>query len=322
MTEEQLHKLKQAFSGTIEFDVPFATLTTVSIGGPAKALLRIKDGLQLQKVLTFVNNEKIPFFILGGGSNLLVSDKGLDSVVIKLENSGITTDGTILTVQAGTSLAELVEYTISNGLSGVHKMIGIPGTVGGAIYGNAGAYGQTISDNLTHVRCLYGDKEVLLTKEDCVFEYRNSGFKSNNLVIIEANFAYPSADSAQLRTESQDCMNLRLKKYPPDVKCPGSFFRNLFTAEVSKSALAMLPSREDTYGKTPAYIFIEELGMKGKQIGQVKIHDNHGNLFMNLGGGTAQDFWTLAKECFDKTKSKYGVELHPEVQLINLPPLE
>ncbi len=114
---------------------------------------------------------------------------------------------------------------------------------------------------------------------------------------------------------------LRLKKYPPGVRCPGSFFKNLILAKVPKEVLAMLPARKDTFGKLPAYIFIEELGLKGSQLGDIKIADYHGNLFINLGKGRASDFWLLAHQCAQKTKDKYGLILEPEVQLVNLPPL-
>lgn len=322
MQPEVLEKLKQRFGALVEFDVPFSQLTTVSIGGPAKALIRVKDTPALIDALSFAKQEKVPFLVMGGGSNLLVSDQGLDSLVIKIETDRIEEKDETVIVDSGTSLQRLIDYTIDSGYAGIHKMTGIPGSVGGAVYGNAGAYGQTISDYLTEVVCLKEDHLVTLFKHECNFEYRDSGFKTNGLVILEVHLQFPTVDKETLQKESADCLSLRQKKYPPNTKCPGSFFKNLFTHQIPKPALDMLPPREDTFGKTPAYIFIEELGLKGKQVGQIKIADYHGNLFINLGGGTAEDFWKLAKECFDKTKNKYGVELEPEVQLINLPALD
>ena len=201
-------------------------------------------------------------------------------------------------------------------------MTGIPGTVGGAVYGNAGAYGQTISDHIKGVSVFDGGGKVFLEKKDCIFGYRTSGFKKNNSIILEVEFDFPEGDSDILDKEAKKCLALRLKKYKPGLKCPGSFFRNFYTSEVPIEVLSKLPQRLDTYGKTPAYIFLEELGAKGDQIGNVKIADHHANLFVNLNHALASDFWQLAHKWYKKVKDKFGVKLENEVQLINLPPFE
>lgn len=321
MSDEQIASLKNKFGEALKENVNFNQLTTVGIGGPAKALLTVKSRVGLIEILNFVLENKIPFFIIAGGSNLLVSDDGVEKLVIKIETTGIEIEKEQVRVDSGTALQDLVDFTIKNSLAGANKMTGIPGSVGGAIYGNAGAYGQNISQYLNRVICWNNGKLEELTKINCGFEYRHSRFKETKQVILEAYFAFPKGDPETLANEANECLALRLKKYPPGVKCPGSFFKNLITAEVPPDVLAMLPERKDTFGKLPAYVFIEELGLKGKQVGNIKIASYHGNLFINLGGGKALDFWKLAHEVVKKTQKKYGLILEPEVQLINLAPL-
>lgn len=323
MSDELLRKLKEKFKDRVKEDLYMKDLTTVSIGGKIPAFIEAHSKEEIIDLFKVIKENNIPFFIMGGGSNLLVSDQGLDKLVIKVATSGIGLDSSILTVQAGTPLQDLVDFSINSSLEGLQRITGIPGSVAGAIYGNAGAYGQTISDHLIEVSCFDPNtlSKITLSKAQCEFDYRESGFKKNNLVILEAKFKFEQDDKDRLKKEAEETLSLRLKKYKPGIKCPGSFFKNILLDKVPKQTLAKLPPREDTFGKLPAYVFIEQLGLKGKQIGQIKIAPFHGNLFINLGEGKAQDFYNLAKECFDKTKKEFNIELEPEVILVNLPPL-
>lgn len=309
------------FPGQAVFDQPFSQLTTLGIGGNIRLVVTANSQQEVLKAVSLAQENNLNFLVLGSGSNLLVTDKPLELLVIKNAATGIKQDGDQLIVEAGTVLQELVDYTLENGLAGMQRMTGIPGTVGGAIYGNAGAYGQTIAEFLTEVQVFTGQNTLTLSKEDCQFEYRDSGFKKNKFIILSATFKLPSGDPSALKQEAEETLELRKKKYHPGIKCPGSFFRNYLTSEIPEETLAMLPPRIDTFGKTPAYIFLEELGAKGDQQGQIKIADYHANLFMNLGGGTAEDFYQLASKWHKKVKEKYGIDLEPEVQLIGLSPL-
>lgn len=299
----------------------FSKLTTLNIGGPAKYLYIATTKKDLLNILSFATSENLPYIVIGGGSNLLVSDQGFNGLVIKVTTSDIDQKKCNLTVQAGTPLQELVDYTISHGLSGMQRLTDIPGTVAGAIYGNAGAYGQTISDNLIEIECFSQDKIITLNKDQCNFEYRDSGFKSNGCIILETKFSLPLASPRRLKKESDETLALRIQKYKPGIKCPGSFFKNFLTEKIPPETLKILPERKDTYGKTPAYIFLEQLGAKGDRLGNIQIAPYHANLFINLGGGTASDFWQLANKWYKRVKEKYNIELGPEVQLINLSPL-
>lgn len=300
-------------------NLSFSQLTTLEIGGPIKEFVEVKTEEELTSLLS-----QLPtFMVIGGGSNLLVSDEGFDGLVIQNKIAGIEQKGNTFIVKSGTNLQELIDLTIEQGFSEMHKLNGIPGTVGGALYGNAGAFGQTISDHLTTVTILnpttHPLQPITISKTECEFEYRDSGFKRTKNIILEAFFKLPKVDPSILEQESQEVLERRQKKYPPGVKCPGSFFKNLFIKNLPEDLQKQIPPERDYFGKVPAWFFLDEVGAKGAQKGQIKIAPYHGNLFINLGNGTAEDFYTLAKEYFDKVKARFGISLDPEVQLINLP---
>src|SRR3989344_800335 len=252
MNGQSIQKLKKRFGNKIQENVPFSSLTTVEIGGPARVFIEAKSTKELKEILTFVKTEEMPFFIMGGGSNLLVSDEGLEKLVIKVANSNIQVHNNLVTVQAGTTLQELVDFTIEHGFGNLNRMTGIPGTVGGAIYGNAGSYGQMIGEHIQEILAFdpEAEEEVLVSQDECQFTYRSSGFKKNGLIILEAIFKLPNEDPETLAKEADEALSLRTAKYKPGTKCPGSFFKNLFTNEIPEKALKMLPPRNDTYGKT------------------------------------------------------------------------
>ncbi|MBI2022239.1 UDP-N-acetylmuramate dehydrogenase [Candidatus Daviesbacteria bacterium] len=307
----------------IEENVALNKVTTLAIGGPAKGFVTVSNIDQLKEALLHSFDYGLEFLVIGGGSNILVSDEGFNGLIIKNQISGIEQNGDTLKVKSGTSLQDLVNFSIEKDLGGLHKLNGIPGTVGGAIFGNAGAFGQTISDYLQSVTTLNPKDQSLmvLSKDECQFEYRDSGFKRNGLIILEVELKLPNQDQELLKKEAQEVLEKRLKKYPPGILCPGSFFKNLFINKLPEGVQKQIPKERDYFGKVPAWFFLDEVGAKGDQLGQIKIADFHGNLFINLGEGNAKDFYELAKKYFIKVKEKFGVELEPEVQFINLPPL-
>lgn len=299
----------------------FSDLTTLKIGGPIKEFIAAESESRLLETLATLKSKS--YLVIGGGSNLLVSDEGFDGTVIKNEIQGISREGNDLIVKSGTVLQDLVDFANNQGLSGLESLAGIPGTVGGAIYGNAGAYGQTISDHLVHVRAFdpNSSTQERVSNFNCQFKYRYSVFKKNKQVILEAIFSLIPADSSELKRISDETIKKREVKYPPGIKCPGSFFKNIIAADLPKEILEKIPADKIVYGKVPAGTLLEMVGAKGDFLRQIKIAPYHGNLFINEGGGTAKDFYLLAKKYFDKVKEKFGVELEPEVQLINLAPL-
>lgn len=300
---------------------PLKDITTLGIGGAARLFVIVKSLSELMEAVQYARQNNFPYLVIGGGSNLLVSDEGVNKLVIKNVVEGITKVVRVLKVKSGTPLQNLVDHSIAHNLSGLHKLNGIPGTVGGAVFGNAGAFGQTISDFIREVICLnpITGETIVLQKDECGFDYRDSIFKKNSLIILEVIFKLDTGESKDLRKEADGIFAKRLIKYPLGIKCPGSFFKNLIAEKLPKEILRKIPKKKIVFVKIPAGSLLEMVGAKGDRLGDIEITNYHANLFVNKGHGKASDFYTLAQKYAQKVKNKFGITLEPEVQLINLP---
>lgn len=298
-------------------NVPLSSYITLRLGGPARYFMEAKAADQIAEAVCWAKEKEIPFLIIGCGSNLLVSDKGFPGLVVRNLDKGIIRKGSKLKVRGGTLLGDLVDFSINTGLGGLEKMAGIPGTVAGAVYGNAGAYRQEISDHMTSVLVFDGEKVRRFSRKDCTFSYRSSVFKSNkDLLILEAEFILNPSDKSALKSEARKIVELRAEKYPPTLLCPGSFFKNLQVSDLPAEAVNKIPKEKIIKGKVSAGYLLEAVGARGKSKGGIKITDYHGNLFINTGGGTARDFWNLVQLYQRKVEEKFGILLEPEVQLV------
>lgn len=161
---------------------------------------------------------------------------------------------------------------------------------------------------------------MTLSKEECQFGYRDSIFKQTKEPILEVTFLLEPEDPEILKKEAEEILSKRLVKYPPGIKCPGSFFKNLVVSEIPLEILKNIPPEKIVYGKLPAGALLEAVGAKGQPLDGTAISKSHANLFINTGTGTAKAFYSLAKTYAQKVKAKFGITLEPEVQLINLPP--
>ncbi len=309
----------------IQQNIPLAPLTTFKIGGPAKYFCKVKSLEDLKEALLWVEEKKLPYFILGGGSNLLISDEGFSGLVIKNEISNIILENNIVKSGSGTPLVNLIAFTTEHGLEGLQKLTGIYGTVGGALFGNAGAYGQTISDYLTEVVFLNNMELETWDKEKCQFGYRDSVFKKNSYIILEACFKLPQGDTQILQKEIAELVTQRQAKFPSTLKCPGSFLKNIpvenISADPANAGLKLILQDKIVHGKVPAAVLLDLVGAKGRKIGEIKVTDYHANLIINESHGKAQDVWQLAHDLVQAVKEKFAITLEPEVQFINLPPL-
>lgn len=300
--------------------VTLKNFTYTKIGGPAKYFFTAKTEEELIKAVQKAKAQNLPVLVIGGGSNLLVSDEGFPGLVIRDKTSGIKIEGQTVVVKSGTILKELIDGTIQSGLSGIQDLYGIPGTVGGAVFGNAGAFGQAISDRLIKVKAFDGEKIVTLTKDECEFDYRDSCFKRNGYIILETIFKLDTGDSKSLIQGTKDIWAKRKAKYSPATCCPGSFFKNIPVENFSGESLNLIPKEKIVHGKLPVACLLEEVGANGRRLGNIEVAPYHANLIINLGDGKASDFWQLASDLAKKVKEKFGVDIEPEVQLINLPP--
>jgi len=295
--------------------------TTFKIGGPAKYFFVAREKDDLIRAIETAKKFKLPVFILGGGSNLLISDKGFKGLVIKLQVTGCNTQGDKIFVFAGMSLTGLADFAAQNGFKGFEWSAGIPGTVGGAIFGNAQAFGDKISDLVESVEVL--DTKTLkikkLSKKQCRFSLKNSVFKKNkNLVIISIVFYTQKDDKEKIKEKTKELLNYRKSHHPISFPSAGSTFVNPEVKIKNKKLLEKFPEliEANKIGVIRSGYLIEKVGLKGKKIGGAQISEQHANFIINLGNAKAKDVTALIGLAQKKVKEVFGVSLEEEVQFV------
>ena len=292
---------------------PMNKHTSFKVGGPARYFVKAESLDDLKKALDLAREKGIPFFILGNGTNLLVSDKGFDGVIITLAGdfSSIEDLGNgAFKVGAAISLGRFARSVLKQGFAGIHKLAGIPGTLGGAIYMNAGAYGQEIGTSCTQVTVLDSDGNIReFAASECGFGYRQSIFQKNNAIILSATFLLPTAASlgkttADLEAELAECMAKRKASQPLNMPNAGSTFKRLSVGAADTPAQI-----------APGY-YIEQAGLKGDRIGGAEVSTVHANFIVNAGGATASDIKQLSEFVQQKVTEKFGIKLHREIILL------
>ena len=241
--------------------------TNFKFGGPAKKIITAKSEVELIGALKDLKLKKTKYYILGGGTNIIANDKGYGGVIVKIAAANLKINGKKIICDAGLSLGKLVGAANSAGLFGLETLAGIPGTVGGAIYGNAGAYGREISKFLKKVKIFDGKNSRWLPRTSCGFFYRESVFKQNPWVILSASFKFIKGDAKKLIKTSKEIIKIREKKYKPGLHCAGSIFKNV----LAKS------------GKIPAGQLLESVGAKSMRIGGIYVTQEHAKLKINSG---------------------------------------
>jgi UDP-N-acetylmuramate dehydrogenase len=292
-----LDDIRRAFSGRIAIQEPLAKYTTFRIGGPADIYLEPLDKKDAVSLISYLRREEIPFFLMGNGSNILVADEGIRGAVVNLETGfnyvHLESDGSI-TAGAGIRLAKFVDFCIGQGRQGAEMLAGIPGTLGGAVIMNAGAYGGEISDHMLAVELIRGEKLVKISKEEGGFAYRASGLQGD--VILEATFDFPRGESEPMKTIRRETMLKRNTTQPVKWPNAGSIFKNPPGGFAAK--------------------LIQECGLKGRGVGGAEISDLHANFIINRDGATAQDVLMLIDIVRDEVRRKFAVELELEIKLI------
>ncbi len=294
-----------------------ADYTRFSIGGPAALLFDTSDESAFVTALLIASERKLPRIIIGGGTNLIVSDAGFTGVVLRYTGSAIFTDDSVLSVGAGAALQEVVDHSIALGLKGLETMTGIPGYLGGAIYGNAGAYGRQIQEIVQQVRMFDGSGLVTVSDADCQFAYRESIFKKQkDWIILSADLRFAGGDVAALSKTAGEIRSIRDAKYPPTMKCAGSIFKNLLLSDLPAPVIDRIPPRVIREGKVPSAWFLEQTGAKGMRRGDIQVADYHANLVYNDGAGTAADLVAVISELKARVSDSFGFELQEEVQYV------
>lgn len=291
-------------SKIIKKKVSLKNFTTFRIGGPAKYFFVAKTKSDIISGISWAKDKKLPFFILGRGSNLLVADRGFDGLVIKIKNQKFKITSTnqnlkIIECEAGMLLNQVVGLAIKNNLAGLEWAIGIPGTVGGAIYGNAGAFKRSMKEVVKEVEIfdVKTGKIKKLKNKDCKFNYRDSIFKKKkNLIILSAKLQLKKGSKNQIQKRLRKYLNYRKKTQPLNSFSAGSIFKN--------------PN-----GKSAAEL-IDKAGLKGKKIGKAQISKKHPNFIINLGGARADQVLKLINLIKTRVKEKFNIELKEEIQYL------
>lgn len=286
--------------GKIEKKVDLKTLTSLQIGGVADYVVQPSDLEECFKLLQYVQKNKIPYMILGNGTNVLCSDDAYHGVVIKMGKlfASMQHDQEWFQVESGCALSQFIRYAIQNGYGGLEGLTGIPGSLGGAVRMNAGAFGYTISDYLQGVMYLDGDTIYYKKKEECDFGYRHSVFCDHKeWLILRIDFSLPqkAENSDQILKE---CMEKRLKSQELAYPSAGSVFKrnDLLPAPVSK--------------------IIDDMGLKGYRIGGAMISQKHAGFFINFASASSQNMKDLIQYVQDLVWEKYQVRLETEIEML------
>lgn len=269
--------------------------TTFKVGGPSKALLQVETTEELKAVLRLLKEEREDFFILGNGSNLLVSDEGYDGYVIKLVGDflSVKLEGDSIVAGAGVLLSKVCTFARDNALSGLEFAYGIPGTVGGAMVMNAGAYGGEMKDVTESVSLLYNGDIVTRTAEEMQFGYRDSIIKHDDYIALETRFKLKKDSTEEISAAMNDYMDRRRSKQPLEFPSAGSTFKRPEGAFAGK--------------------LIEDSGLKGFRVGGASVSVKHAGFVVNDQNGTAADIDELMKRVAERVKKDSGFVLEPEV---------
>ena len=310
----------RTISDNFQKNILLSSQTTFRIGGPAKYFLAASSKKEIVEAINWAKENNLPFFILGGGSNILFSDKGFSGLIIKPQFLGLEfkkEKGSLLAeVGASVSLAEVVSESINSDFSGLEWALGIPGTLGGAICGNAGRLGQDISQVIRRVKILNEnliEEEILVS--ECDFSYRSSRFKQRPEIILSAVLQFNPLE----KNKSEELLNQaqRIVEKMPDWPSAGSVFKNYLVGESDILTKENPEFKEKIKGgKLPAGALIEQCGLLGKRIGGAKIWEQHGNFILNINNAKATEVLELIELCKESVKEKFGVALEEEIRKI------
>ena len=270
--------------------------TTFRIGGPADCFVQLENEEQLMGIQRYLRLVEVPFFLLGNGSNLLVSDDGYRGVILQVgrKMNKIEVAGNIIVAQAGATMAQVAKAALENGLTGLEFASGIPGTIGGGVVMNAGAYGGELRQVVTMVKVVSKDGEILELDNDTMeFGYRTSTIRNSGFTVIEVTFCLQSGDKDEIKAKMDDLASRRREKQPLEFPSAGSTFK-----------------RPEGHF---AGQLIMEAGLSGFQIGGARVSDKHCGFVINAGSATAQDVRAVIAEVQRQVKDKFNVDLETEV---------
>lgn len=298
MSLQALKEFCEENSIEYKLNEPMSCHTSFKIGGAADIFISVRSASELSAVFKKCGELNIPRFVIGKGSNLLVSDLGIEGAVISLSSlNGISVSGEEITCGAGAALSEVCRAALESSLTGLEFAYGIPGSIGGAVYMNAGAYGGEISGAVLSAECMTTDGTLIkVNAGEMNFGYRKSVFKENGMTVIGAVLRLHKGDKKEIEEKMEDYISLRKSKQPLEYPSAGSFFK-----------------RPEGYF---AGALIEKNGLKGTAVGGAQVSEKHAGFIINRGGATAADVIKLGQRVSDTVLAKDGVKLEREVIFI------
>lgn len=296
-------QMLEAFGTNIQFGKELAPLTSFKTGGRARYFIKPEDAEEVIRAVKAARKLKIPFFVMGDGSNLLVSDSGYNGLVIQIAIRELTlVSATEIRCGSGELLIALVDFATANSLTGLEFAAGIYGSTGGAIYGNAGAFGGEIGNLISSVTLIDRQGEMKnVGSEYCKFDYRHSFLKESGDIIVAARYKLEAGDMRAIQAKVDEILAQRSERHPRERMSAGCFFKNI-------------PDEREKHGKRAAGELLEEIGAKELSVGDAKVFDKHANIIVNSGNATSKDIRQLADILKDKVFQRFGVELIEEIQ--------
>ncbi|HEX4276052.1 MAG TPA: UDP-N-acetylmuramate dehydrogenase [Bryobacteraceae bacterium] len=317
--DETFEQLSALPGTTVLRHTPLSAWTRFGIGGPADLFAEASNPQSFIEAWKIARASGLDTVVIGGGTNLVVADAGFRGVVLKLANRRIYAEQNTLHADSGASLQALVDFTVEGGWKGIETMTGIPGSVGAAVYGNAGAYGHSIAEHVSRVSFFDGSASCVreFNNGQCEFHYRESVFKRNkDWIIFSTALEMRRGDTVELRAAADRILAIRNRKYPPTMKCAGSIFKNFLLAELPARVANEIPANVIIEGKVPSAWFLEQVGAKGMRAGDIHVADYHANLIYNAGQGTAREVVGIIAELKQRVEQRWGVPLEEEVQYV------
>ncbi|MEN8253569.1 MAG: UDP-N-acetylmuramate dehydrogenase [Patescibacteria group bacterium] len=313
-----MNKIQEKFSKEFpdlkfNFDYPLAPQTYFKIGGPAEIYLEISDKNILAKLIKFSNQNNIKLTILGGASNVIISDEGVKGLILKLTNNNFSAQDLRLLVGAGIRMSTLVQQSIDAGFTGLEYFHGVPGNLGGAIYNNAHYLENLIGKHVARVEIINPQGEVIwINQSDCNFSYDHSRFQNSGEVIfaVEFNLKKGSAEASQELIKKS--VEYRAKTQPLNLPSSGCIFQNVTNNEKLKKQFPQFAEKSHV----PGGFLIDQAGLKGKKVGDIEVSEKHAAFFVNLGTGSSKDVRELIEIVKSRVREKFAVDLQEEVFFI------
>lgn len=318
--------IEQLLGSALKKNEPLANHVRFKIGGPAKYFYVAKTSDELVKAIQAAEQNKVSYFVLGSGSNILISDQGFNGLVIKPENRNFKIKDDEIVAESGALAETVLEATLQAGLVGWAWAAGLPGTIGGAVRGNAGAYGQAMENLVTSVKVYHHGEVRTMNQKDLEFSYRHSLIKNDpTIVILSVTLKLQRGDVAKERAQVESYNQRRRDTQPLQLPNAGCVFKNvdLTVVEIDKEKVkrGLDISEEEfktatKFKKLPVSFIVDKLGLKGKKIGGAQVSDLHGAFIVNAGNAKAEDVIMLISDLKMHVRNELGIQLQEEIQYV------